>query len=538
MRIRKMPKIKKEANSKKIPKNLFYYEIIGIILTIFSFFALARLGKFGFYLCLILKLLFGDWYFLFIFLGIIVGLYFLLKHQKLPITSLSFLGYLLIFISLTVLSHFSMHDYVIQYSESYFSTTASLYFDYFKTGALTSIVGGGLIGMVLFYLFYYLLAKPGIIIICIGMILTGICFLSKKTFIDYVNFFKNGFQKLLVFIRNRVKKLKTNVEKINNEYNSSNNKKKLPKQLICEEVTNTFKYENEVIVEELVTKIKKALNNLCLFHYEVSKMITPNLYVFKIKSFLKINITSLENELKTTLNIPFLIKMDMITNDIFIEVNNYNLYQLSLYDLKEYFKTDAIVLSVDDRNNPVYLEKENNRVLIFSKDLNFFINYLFQSLFNKNTCVTLVDFSLKLGKFEAYVDTFYNDFSYIDELIKTLEDEKTTYNNQMAIFINISSNVSNLQSYLQKIRYIMEITKEKNFLFVVQIEKFIDTDSYFYDSFNYLIDASIEDREVLSLFGFSSPLGLMLGKEALLKNDDLVVRIASIIVKEKEVSKL
>ena len=108
----------------------------------------------------------------------------------------------------------------------------------------------------------------------------------------------------------------------------------------------------------------------------------------------------------------------------------------------------------------------------------------------------------------------------------------------MAIFINISSNVSNLQSYLQKIRYIMEITKEKNFLFVVQIEKFIDTDSYFYDSFNYLIDASIEDREVLSLFGFSSPLGLMLGKEALLKNDDLVVRIASIIVKEKEVSKL
>ena len=46
------------------------------------------------------------------------------------------------------------------------------------------------------------------------------------------------------------------------------------------------------------------------------------------------------------------------------------------------------------------------------------------------------------------------------------------------------------------------------------------------------------DAIVLSLFGFSSPLGLMLGKEALLKNDDLVVRIASIIVKEKEVSKL
>ena len=65
-----MPKLKKEPyeNSKK--KNLFFYEILGIVLAVLSFFAVAKLGSFGLYLFLIVKLLFGDWAFLFIILKV------------------------------------------------------------------------------------------------------------------------------------------------------------------------------------------------------------------------------------------------------------------------------------------------------------------------------------------------------------------------------------------------------------------------------------------------------------------------------------
>ena len=108
-----MPKIKKEPyeNSKK--KNLFFYEILGITLAVLSFFAVAKLGSFGLYLFLIVKLLFGDWAFLFIIIGILAGCYFLMVHDHLPISSLRVLGIFFIFTSLLMLSHFSMHNYIL-----------------------------------------------------------------------------------------------------------------------------------------------------------------------------------------------------------------------------------------------------------------------------------------------------------------------------------------------------------------------------------------------------------------------------------------
>ena len=45
-----MPKVKKEPYESSKKKNLFFYEILGIVLAVLSFFALAKLGSFGLYL--------------------------------------------------------------------------------------------------------------------------------------------------------------------------------------------------------------------------------------------------------------------------------------------------------------------------------------------------------------------------------------------------------------------------------------------------------------------------------------------------------
>ena len=198
-----MPKIKKEPyeNSKK--KKLFFYEILGITLAVLSFFAVAKLGSFGLYLFLIVKLLFGDWAFLFIIIGILAGCYFLMVHDHLPISSLRVLGLFFIFTSLLMLSHFSMHNYIKEYSNDYFSLTISLYIDYFKSTNSDSITGGGIIGMMFFYLFYYLLSVPGVIIISMILIILGISFISRKTLNEFVKLlikiFKTIFRKI-VFI--------------------------------------------------------------------------------------------------------------------------------------------------------------------------------------------------------------------------------------------------------------------------------------------------------------------------------------------------
>jgi hypothetical protein len=88
-----------------------------------------------------------------------------------------------------MLSHFSMHNYIKEYSNDYFSLTVSLYIDYFKSTNSDAITGGGIIGMMFFYLFYFLLSVPGVIIILMILIILGISFISRKTLNEFVKIF-------------------------------------------------------------------------------------------------------------------------------------------------------------------------------------------------------------------------------------------------------------------------------------------------------------------------------------------------------------
>ena len=215
-----MPKVKKEPYESSKKKNLFFYEILGIVLAVLSFFALAKLGSFGLYLFLTIKLLFGDWAFLFIIIGILAGCYFLMVHDHLPISSLRVIGIFFIFLSLIVLSHFSMHNYIKQYSEDYFSLTISVYIDYFKTANSESITGGGIVGMLFFYLFYYLLSIPGVIIISLLLIVLGVSFISRKTLNEFFKLIVKVLKAVFKKIKLLIVKSRSAIKNINQEFNT------------------------------------------------------------------------------------------------------------------------------------------------------------------------------------------------------------------------------------------------------------------------------------------------------------------------------
>ena len=70
-----MPKEKKKAFDEKQERStMFYYEIIGSVIIILSITTLGKLGKVGKVLTTLLKVTFGDWYFIallfLLFLGI------------------------------------------------------------------------------------------------------------------------------------------------------------------------------------------------------------------------------------------------------------------------------------------------------------------------------------------------------------------------------------------------------------------------------------------------------------------------------------
>ena len=130
---------------------------------------------------LLFKITFGDWYFLFLFMLLLYGVRALIVHKAINIKTMRIIGIFLILIAVVTISHFSMHRYIKQFGTSYFKMTFSLYLDYFKNYKEGMVVGGGVVGTLLFYLGYKTLGVAGIILIVVCLLFVGSAFVCEKT---------------------------------------------------------------------------------------------------------------------------------------------------------------------------------------------------------------------------------------------------------------------------------------------------------------------------------------------------------------------
>ena len=525
-----MPKIKKEPyeNSKK--KNLFFYEILGIVLAVLSFFALAKLGSFGLYLFLTIKLLFGDWAFLFIIIGILAGCYFLMVHDHLPISSLRVLGIFFIFLSLIVLSHFSMHNYIKQYSEDYFSLTISLYIDYFKTANSDSITGGGLIGMLFFYLFYYLLSIPGVIIISLLLIILGVSFISRKTLNEFIKFVIKILKAVFIKIKNLIIKSRKIMNNINQEFNTPV-LKKLPKNFIKKQIISEYNQDN--CIEEIVNDIKIILNKLNFYHYQVDYYSTPHLIVIEIKSYLRIDYYKFETELSRTLTKPFLLKINEDDSIIMIEFSRDQIRKISLYEVFNSYNNSVLFLGINDHNEVESLNEHNASCLMFVNKVSNLYFYIVIGLLKKYK-VRLFDFTNELSIFKDYL-LYETNIDFINKLIIDVENKDDDLIE--LCFINLNTKSMN-EDLSDKIRYLIELSKELPFYFVVRLDNYIVNEHFFYDAFNYIMTLDVNSLDVLKVFGFYQNIGLKIGEEGLIKNLDIVMRVAVGGLAEEEKKKI
>ena len=524
-----MPKIKKEPYDSSKKKNLFFYEILGITLAVLSFFALAKLGSFGLYLFLTIKLLFGDWAFLFIIIGILAGCYFLMVHDHLPISSLRVVGIFFVFLSLIVLSHFSMHKYVKQYSDEYFSLTISLYIDYFKSANSEAITGGGLIGMLFFYAFYYLLSIPGVVIISLLLIVLGISFISRKTLNESLKVVIRIMKFLFSKLKKLIKKSNGFIKSLNKEFNSLSIKK-LPRNFIKKQ-ENII--EPPINVLELVNDVKIVLNKLNVYHYQVDHYLTPHLIVIEIKSFLKIDYYLLEKELSNFFLKPYLLKIVEEDSLIMIELSKDLIRKICLYEVFNKYNNNVLFLGINDHNEVEALNCEFSSVLMFIEKINNLYFYIILSIIKKYKSI-IIDFNQELEFFSDYL-LYENDINYINKLIVDIENKDD--DDVLVCFINLSKKVIN-KELCDKIRYLIELSKELNVYFIIRLDDYIEDSNYFYNSFKYIMTIDVKSLEVLKLFGFESCIGLKLGEEGIIKNLDVVARVAFGGLSEEELKKI
>jgi len=467
-----MPKEKKrlidETNEKA---TLFYYEIIGTVILLLSFVSLGKLGKVGSILTTIFKILFGDWYFLFIIYLLFLGVYYLFIHEPFNYKGHRFIGFIFLSIIIILFSHFSIHNYIISTGENYISSTFSIYKNYINTGVSNNL-GGGMIGALLFYIINLLMGNIGVILIGIFLAVLSLSLIFKTPFFDI---FKWGFKRikgtgsLLKSFNNFFKyelgkDLDKNDLKLSLNLFDYYNKQRDISKYIDKNTEYTLQVKEKLINILNCNRIKYIKTEYFVSNY----IITFNIYILGVyeEEYLINVFSSLEIENKI---------VNFNKDKIIISINSKYINNLSISDLinKETLKnknTIPIAKKTDNEIININLLDFNNILIIGNKNDNSnFIMSFITKLFVYNKAseyeIYMYNSTLDFSIYNDYINIYESIYSFIAHIKKYIEEREN---------IIIEHKCNNYNEYIKKYEYSKNLLK-KSFIIINSIVEDLDS---------------------------------------------------------------
>ena len=476
-----------EQNKKELT---FYYELIGVITILISLIALARLGVVGYYIMMIFRITFGDWYFAFLLALLLYGIYCLFKHHSISVKNMRSIGVILMMVGILTISHFPMHNYISQFGDNYIKMTFSLYLDYLKNYQDGVIVGGGLIGMLFFYAFYMLFSSIGTIVIVCFLFIVGISFSFNKTIGESFIFFKKITKKVLNGVLKFGKTLKYGIKVTP----VSEKKPKKEKRITVDLLTEPYR-QNYIITEEkhavgLKKSISAILNNMNVFYDSVSYLVSEHVTTCTINTISNINLDKLYMRLKSVLSERFLITKDIDSPKIKIEIDNVDTnppFLKTMFILQSNYSNnlrlpigidtnnEIVELNLLERQNVLYIEENIDIVIkVFTGYIIMFMIKLVKIQYQ----IVLLDIdgqASKLQKNDFYVSDYNNE---LVKLKKEVERRLELLN---------ANNCNNIEEYNRKTKEHLDY----KIIFILNFEKMLNNQRRFEDLM-YLLQMGIK----------------------------------------------
>lgn len=555
-----MAKLKNAKLSMNNKEKAFVYEIIGIVSLLTSIISLARFGLIGKYLVLSFSLLFGDWYFIFIVLVGVFGVYCLVFHKKIEIKSIRYYGIILMLVSLLIITHFGMHDYVSQFEGNALKITLNLYFDYFKTSSTSMIKGGGIIGCIFFYIFYLLLGKIGTVIISLLIFFIGIVFLMKKTIREFFEMLVSLSKKSIQFFKKRYTNIVESVKEISNDYLTKEPKEKKVKRKYVKKAKDTDNSKQILICEETIKVLEDALKHLDIKIKNITYLICEHIVVYFIDSEMEVNYKVLEYSLRDKISENFMIKYDHINEQILIEVNKAEPKALSFNKaMTEIPKNEvSYVIGMDDRNIIVELDKNllvigDNKSLIKKYLLSIIVFGTIQKKHEEGSFV-LIDTTKMFNEFNLENVKVVNELDYLNEIIDEIDrnlellnlhhkidvDDYNLYYQEKIkkkyYFICGIEDIIYKQGYFDKLLYIVQTGKIAGINIIMTLNENASVSSILLNSID--IKLMLKNQyDVCSKYIDLSYFDLLSDVEGFYKDKDLIIRICLLLLDDEEIKK-
>lgn len=204
-----MAKRKRRRSTKQSTqfKRTIRFELIGLIFIALAAISIAGLGAVGRAIVLFFRFFTGEWFMLCLLALAVVGGYFIWKREIPNYFHRRLVGIYLIVASLLLLSHVTLFNNLLNNGKfadpSVIKNTWELFWMEVNGETSTTDLGGGMLGAILFALFYFLFDEAGSKIIAAVLIMIGIVLLTGKTFgeaavkmlLSSGRFVKNQWQK-------------------------------------------------------------------------------------------------------------------------------------------------------------------------------------------------------------------------------------------------------------------------------------------------------------------------------------------------------
>lgn len=551
----------------------FYYEVIGILSIIVPIIAFARFGSVGYYIMLVFKIVFGDWSFLFLLFLMFYGIRCLIYHKSLVIKSIRFIGIVLFSISILTVSHLPMHNYVSQFDSNYFKVTLGLYVDYLKHYEESLIVGGGLIGTVFFYLGYSLLGVAGTILIVVVSFISGISFIFEKTLKEMVVSIVMRIKKLFSRTSGIVNFLKYEIKVKAKPEKEKKFRTRITKPLsinyLENPVENNYSLNEEQHAESIKKTIMAILNMMNIFYESVNYDIRNHVVVYVINTLSTFSLEAMQMKLHSMINDKFLIRKDLTSSKVIIEVNKLYPRHISLkevVDRKLKLNKDNSFLSVgintyneimsmkNDAPCLIYSLKENDGAINLINSLVLMPYYLQSSYgfttymydLNKNfshfsKIVHYRDNLDSMNEITKMIDYRYSKFQEVGT--NNLYDYKAYLNNQnikqeqnfeiIYVYITGVENVSS-KEMIEVLTYILQNSHQCGIYVIGHLTSDDMIPSHINSLFEFRLFLTGLDKLVVRNLGFNNTTKLHYD-EAFLQYRDVIERVSLVNVTKKEI---
>lgn len=243
-----MSKKRRKSNKrKKVEFNrIVKFELIGLILITLSIISLARLGVVGHATVSFFRFFFGEWYVIGLIALFIFACYLMWKREIPPLAHPKLIGVYIIILAILLLSHITLFELISRNGQlennSVITNTAKLFFTEVRGGETTIDLGGGMIGALLFAVFYFLFDEAGAKITAFITIMFGFVLITGKPIGEAIG---KGAAKLIQFLKRQTKVAVDDVKSLRNE-RKEKRQQAVPPQVIEEDDSA------EAVLQELI----------------------------------------------------------------------------------------------------------------------------------------------------------------------------------------------------------------------------------------------------------------------------------------------